>query len=154
MNLEKLGLILFIKYLKQLESVKSHLMAAIRELLLAISSTLKLSSQMTSDHFLLKHFSPLEKSLHKIDHVLRFAVEQLKEDSLSESTESQSHLKENIVESIVSVIDEEIKNISLSSSQNQKLKIEALNTVKTVLYNHLNPLNHPSEDIIEIESLR
>lgn len=151
MNLEKLGLILFIKYLRQFEGVKKHLLASLRELLMAMSSTLSISNQITSDNFILGRIHTLETTFRKIDSALNYSIKQL-ETKPSPATEPNNHLKDNIVESIVSVINEEIEKIAESSSINKDLKIEALDTVKKVLNNHLNGNDEPYfDDIIEVE---
>jgi len=153
MNLEKLGLILFIKYMRQFEVVKHHLVSSIRELLLAMSSTLELTNQITTDNFLLRRFSPLEATFKKIDSILNYSIEQLEIKKEADNSDQTINLKDNIVESIITVIDEEIDKLSDSKSLNKDLKVEALFTVKDVLKQHINnDQNTFMDDIIEVDN--
>lgn len=152
MNLEKLGLILFIKYMRQFDQVKRHLLSSVRELLLAMSATLQITNQITNDNFVLSRLGPVETTFKKIDTVLNYSIEQIGGGNENSEPQNDRHLKNNIVESIISVIDEEIEKLNAYESNNKDLKIEALFTVKTVLNQHLRQNCTPIfKDVIEVE---
>ncbi|MBF0104126.1 MAG: hypothetical protein HQM16_02255 [Deltaproteobacteria bacterium] len=152
MNLEKIGLILFIKYIQQIESVKSHLGGALKELLLAMASTLDITTQITQDTFIIKNISAFKKTFKKIELLLTYSINQL--ETTPAVPYSATKLKKNIVDSLVTVLDEEIEKIAQSSEQNKDLKIEALHTVKGVLYQHTRKSQRGNnlENIFELEN--
>jgi hypothetical protein len=144
MNLERLGLILFIKYFKQIDSIRKHLYASLRELLLATSASFDITNQLAKNNLFLKKSTTLKYAFQKIDHIIQYSVSRLEEEPKSGQGEQQE-LKQNIVESIIAVIDEEIDGIQMSDG-NAELKVEALNTVKTVLGKYM-----PHEDSLSID---
>lgn len=151
MNLEKLGLLLFIKYMRQFDQVKSHLLASARELLMAFSATLQVTNQITTDNFFFKKMGTVDSTFKKIDSILQYSIVQLGSSDQSENQEQASKLKNNVVESIIEVIEEEIDRINETSNENRELKIEALLTVKSVLCQHLRGTESTTSDIIEME---
>lgn len=153
MNLEKFSLILFIRYLRDFHNVKQHLFAALKECLRAMSVTVHITKQMTAHSFLLGRIRTLESVFNKIESLLAYSVSQLGNDWPSVTAGPEASLKENVVTSIISVIDEEIEKLTNSQANNKDLKIEALTTVKTVLDQHLAAnTNTARQDIVALES--
>lgn len=140
MNFEKLGLLLLFNYFDQLGAVKNHLLLALKQVLLAIQASTEIVTKSPPNTLLGGNkeiitlmFSPVQKVLsYTIDRVTPYASE---EEGSTNEEDSGLHLKEHIVNSIVSVIDDEIENTRETSTEKNKLKIEALNTVKKVLLN-------------------
>lgn len=136
MNLEKLGVILFFKYFQQLEEVKSHLFASVSELLMATLGSVSISHQITKESSLLKNLNSIDEIHEKIDTILQFAIKQLESKKSHPEIPNFQHIKESIIESILSVLNSEMENMP-PETPNHHLKIDALNTVKTVLLSQL-----------------
>lgn len=141
LNLEKLGLLLFIKYVKQFDAVKQHLASSLRELLCAMSSTLEITDDMTRKGPLLKNATFLRSIFNRIEAILDHSIVSLESHTNQEGHLNESALKEQILESIIAVIDDEIDTITESAATNKSLKVEALDTVKTVLENQIKHTN-------------
>ncbi len=140
MNFEKIGLILFIKYLKQIDIIKDHLLGSVRELLLASSSVVRLTAQITSENTIIRSFTPVEGIFNRLNSILESSALLLSKKGSLSSPDSDS-IRQSVVESIIATIEDEIEDIQCSSSKNQALKIEALLTVKTVLMGHVQSQN-------------
>lgn len=151
MNFEKIGLILFIKYLKQIDIIKDHLLGSVRELLLATSSVIKLTAQISSENPIMRSFTPVESIFNRLDSVLESSALLLSKKSALTSPDSES-IKQSVVESIISTIEDEIDDIQSSTAKNKQLKIEALLTVKTVLMGHVtnSPQVETSDNVLAI----
>lgn len=137
MGLEKIGLLFLLNYMNQLGTVKNHLLLSAKELLLAVNASFDIVSQST--HPKIKGtgvdvVSPLVKQAQSL---LSFTIDKIApdEESLKDGGVSKDNvqLKEHIVGSIISAIDDEIGNTRHTTSEKSKLKIEALQTVKEVL---------------------
>ncbi len=135
MNIEKLGLLLFIKYVRQFELVKEHLANSLKELLLAASSTLNITTQIAGANPFYKFMPLMDATFKRLNALLAYSVKQL-EGPPQNTGAKHEELRQNIIESIVGVLDEEIDGLILSDTLNKDLKIEALTTVKKVLYRH------------------
>lgn len=147
MNLDKLGLVFFINYFNQIDSVKKHLTNSLRELLLAMSSTLDIVQQTAERNRVFNRIDLASLPLKRIDSLLQFAVQRLAASPTPVPPDAR-HLKEHVVESIIAVIDEEIDSLSSRLSPRNQLKIEALGTVKQVLRGHLHIDNEAVFDAV------
>lgn len=136
MNLEKFGLLFLINYFNQLGTVKNHLQLAFKEVLLAMHSSFEIVNQTVGKSILGKHLDIITPLLGQVQGVLDYTIEKVTPVDASQnplSGEEHLRIKEHIVNSIISAIDEEIENISETTSEKNKLKVEALQTVKQVL---------------------
>ncbi len=135
MNLERIGLLLLLNYFNQLGTVKNHLLLALKQVLLAIQASMEIVTKSPPNSILGGNKEMIHLLFSPVQRVLTYAIDRVTpQDGLEESTESDGQfLKEHIVSSIVSVIDDEIENTRETTSEKGKLKIEALNTVKKVL---------------------
>lgn len=135
MNLEKIGLLLLLNYFNQLGTVKNHLLLALKQVLLAIQASLEIVTHSPPNSILGGNKEMIHLLFTPVQKVLNYAIERVTpQDGVEEVAESEGQfLKEHIVSSIVSVIDDEIENTRETTSEKGKLKIEALNTVKKVL---------------------
>ncbi|MBX7147887.1 hypothetical protein K1X76_02275 [bacterium] len=140
MSLEKLGLLFLLNYFNQLGTVKNHLLLALREVLLAMNASVEIVAQTANPRIKgtgLDVFQPLVKQAQG---VINYTIDKITppDSQLEEGkAPSETHLKEHIVDSIISAIDDEIENTSELTNQKSRLKVEALQTVKEVLLSQL-----------------
>ncbi len=139
MNLEKLGLLFLINYFNQLGEVKNHLFGALREVLMAVQVSVDMVNQSATKSVLGNQFELLSPVFKQVNQVIQFTINRVapggQPSKPDMSLEEGLKLKEHIVQSIISAIDEEIENTRGSSTEKGKLKIEALQTVRQVLQN-------------------
>lgn len=135
MGLEKFGLLILINYLNQLGEVKNHLQMALKEVLLAMQSSLEIVGKSTNNTVLSGSKDLIDPILGPVQKVLNFTIDKVSPVDPNQpiSFDDSMQIKEHIVESIISAIDDEIENTKGTSNEKNKLKIEALNTVKQVL---------------------
>ncbi|OGQ08822.1 MAG: hypothetical protein A3G32_06620 [Deltaproteobacteria bacterium RIFCSPLOWO2_12_FULL_40_28] len=139
MNLEKLGLLFLLNYFNQWGEVKNHLVNAAAEVLRAARSSVDIISQ--SPQTLLGQkvelFAPF---VSQVQSVLDFGINKMSPSGSSPSMlekEGDHKLKQHIVDSIIKAIDEEIIGTKEIINDKNRLKVEALYTVKEVLQNQL-----------------
>lgn len=137
MNLDKLGLVFFINYFNQIDSVKRHLLASFREFLLALASSFEIVSRTAEQNTIFNRFDLIAGSLKKVEDLLKFSVLQLSPLQGSGQLKDTEQLKAHVVESIIAVIDEEIEAVGRTTNVRNQMKAEALYTVKQVLISHL-----------------
>lgn len=138
MSLEKLGLIFLINYFNQLGTVKNHLLSAVKEVILAIQASLDIWAKTAPKAVLGSRLEFISPILSQIQSLLTYTIEKISPEIIqSESfvAGEEQRLKGHIVNSIISAIDDEIVHTRDTSSEKNKLKIEALHTVKKVLIN-------------------
>lgn len=134
MSLEKLGVLFLLNYFNQLSTVKNHVLNAVKEILLAIQSSVDILSQSTSKSLLGNRVDFLNPMISQINRVLDYTIERITPDQVvSPGEETGQRIKDHIVGSIISAIDDEIENTRNLASEKNKLKVEALYTVKQVL---------------------
>ena len=145
MSLEKLGLLFLLNYFNQLGTVKNHLMMALREVLLAMNASVEMVAQTANPRIKGTGLDVLSPFIKQAQGVLSYTIEKITpEETLADGSAkapSETYLKEHIVDSIISAIDDEIENTSELTSQKSRLKVEALQTVKEVLLNQLKEAN-------------
>lgn len=146
MGLERLGLMLLYNYVNQMGTVRNHLQLALKEVLLAMQSTLEIINKIPSDA-LLGNKEVIDFLLTPAQRVISYTIEKvtpLDPAAIDSSAENHQKLKSHIITSIISAIDDEIENTGNLSEEKGKLKVEALSTVKEVLLNqtriHRNPI--------------
>jgi len=138
MNLEKIGLMFLLNYFNQLGDVKHHMMQAFREVLMAMQSSIEIVSKTSEKALNATPLEPLQSLMGQVQSVVRYAVDWVEPytDTKARLTREESiRLKENVVNSIISAINDEIETTRVVSSEKNKLKVEALQTVKQVLIN-------------------
>lgn len=137
MGLEKLGLFFLINYFNQLGEVKNHLQLAMKEVLLAVNCSVDIMSESTNSTLFKNKLDFLNLMFEQVQGVLNYSIQavtppmNLTKSKLSDPEANK--LKEHIVNSIVSAIDDEIENITDTTTEKGKLKVEALSTVRQVL---------------------
>lgn len=144
MGLNKLSLLFLLNYFNQLGDVKDHLLLALKEVLLAIQTTLKMVNQAANKTPLGYSREFIAPLLKQVEGVVAYSIERINPQNPSASVSSADQelsqesrqLKNNIVQSIIAAIDEEITQTPNTQTDQNKLKVEALNTVKQVLMNH------------------
>lgn len=138
MSLEKLGLLFLINYFNQLGEVKNHVLLALKEILLAVQSSVEIFNQSARQPLLGNKTEFLDPLFSQVNRVLNFTIEKVAPDGVSQMPSyfpEGMKLKEHIVSSIISAIDDEIENTREPVSEKSKLKVEALQTVRQVLIN-------------------
>lgn len=137
MSLENLGLLLFIKYIRQVDTIKKHMMGSFREFVLALSASFDIMNNVAKT---IPYFSQIESLgavLGKIDGVIKLAVTGLNKHSPQDKeTELQERLKKQVLESIIDIIDDEITNLEINKTKNARLKKQALESIKTAFLAH------------------
>lgn len=136
MNLEKLALTLFVKYVSHLQQIGGHVQSSLREMALACSSLIKLTSQITVHTPILNRLSPVQSTFRSLTQTLESAALMLDQKS-PKHLPVQNQTRREVIESIIMTLDDEIDALAESSQNNVQLKIEALDTVKRVLTSHI-----------------
>ncbi|MBI2340046.1 MAG: hypothetical protein HYU99_06765 [Deltaproteobacteria bacterium] len=154
MGLEKFGLIILLNYLNQMGQVKNHLQLALKEILLAMQSSLDIVSKSTANTILSSSSEMLEPLLGPVQKIINYTIDRITpvEMRIDLRDEESRRIKQHIVDSIISAIDDEILNTRASTSEKYKLKVEALSTVKQVLLNQKKAPFHPED--VEAPSAR
>jgi len=147
MGFEKFGLIILLNYLNQMGQVKNHLQMALKEILLAMQASLDIVSKSTANTILSNSSEMFEPFLSPVQKIINYTIDKVTPAEMRADlrADESARIKEYIVDSIISAIDDEIINTKGTTSEKYKLKIEALSTVKQVLINQKkNPL-HPED---------
>ena len=146
MNLEKLGLVIFLKYYKHFTEVKKHIIGSVREILLATSASIDLTNYITAENFILRRFQTVDNVLHLLSSMVKFSANQL-EPALDHGPKDDFvKLKTEVVDSIIAAIDEEIEAVVDCPDTNKQLKIDALMTIRKVLLKQMH-IETPSYDL-------
>lgn len=150
MGLENLGLLLFIKYVKQIDSVKRHLMGSFREFILALNASFDILSSATAQIPFINQAGSLSTVLKRIDEVIKYAAHELEKLAPDERDEtSHAKLKKEVLDSILDIIDEEIMSLSIKPTRHTQLKKEALQAIKKAFDHHYphedTDQNHPAQ---------
>ena len=137
MGLEKFGLIILLNYLNQMGQVKNHLQMALKEVLMAMQASLDIVSKSTANTILSSSTEILEPLLNPVQKIINYTIEKVTPSEMRANLPAgeSTRIKEYIVDSIISAINDEIINTKGATSEKYKLKIEALSTVKQVLIN-------------------
>lgn len=135
MNFEKLGLYVFLKYYRQLDTAKGHLTTSLRELLLAMSSSVEVAQNQIQEAPVLKHLDIVPGFLKKAQSLLEASVQFLPQPA-QPKIRHEKQIKD-VIEAIVDVIDEEMERLQKSSRPEVRLNLDALQAVKVVMLKHL-----------------
>lgn len=135
MNLEKLGLLFLINYFNQLSHVKKHLQTAAKEVLLAMDASLEIVSQVKTKPDSRMPLGLLSPFINQARGVVRFAIGQVNPSLTPVGPADTGLIKDHIVSSLISAIDEEIESCDSIHLEPVRLKVEALQTVRRVLMN-------------------
>ena len=141
MGFEKLGLYVFLKYYRQLDTAKGHLTASLRELLLAMSSSVEVAQNQIQETPVLKHLDVVPGFLKKAQDLLATSVRFFPQPDppkiMREKQGGASQYKKDVIEAIVDVIDEEMDRLQKSSRPDVRSSLDALQAVKVVMLKHL-----------------
>lgn len=141
MNFEKLGLYVFLKYYRQLDTAKGHLTASLRELLLAMSSSVEVAQNQVQETPVLKHLDVVPSFLKKAQSLIESSVQILPkpvQPKISRANSGESYqYKKDVIEAIVDVIDEEMDRLQSRSQPEMRVRLDALQAVKVVMLKHL-----------------
>ncbi|EKD52515.1 MAG: hypothetical protein ACD_62C00002G0007 [uncultured bacterium] len=149
MNLEKLGILVLLKQLHHLDGIKKHVLASVREMLLATSESIELTNRVAEETPILQKWQGLEPLLSTIDSVIRFSVRQLSlGDPLAEQDNREDKMRAEIVTSIIQALDEEIESVGGRADSNRQLKIDALMAVRNVLVKQSRPKSAEADNVI------
>ena len=147
MQIEKFGLLFLINYFNQLGNVKNHVLLALKEVILAMQSSFDIVRQSLAKSVLGTNLEFVASLMNHVQSLLDYSITKVTPAELEDeraATEEGSSLKDHIVSSIVSAIDEEIENTQGTLTEKNRLKVEALQTVKQVLLNQRGrPLTDP-----------
>jgi hypothetical protein len=136
MILEKFILSVYMKNYRQVAAAKKHFMGSVRELLIAATYTADVVGRVTDQTPLVKHFTPLKQSVTNFQNVLKFTVRKM--DMLGPVAQGGiDGVRTQILEGIMSVLDDELASIPRQSGAKQQMKADALLSVKKALLNHL-----------------
>lgn len=136
MGIERLGLLFLLRYFNHLGEVKDHLLTALREVVLAINSTLDIIVETAKDSSLGPHVDKIDPLIEKVNDLIEYSLEKITpaDKGLSRLSQKEAFLlKETLVQSIVNALDEEIDQVQNPHTKEGKIRIEALATVKQVL---------------------
>lgn len=136
MSIERLGLLFLLRYFNHLGEVKDHLLSALREVVLAINSTLDVFVETARDSSLGSHVEKIDPLIGKVNSLIEYSLEKITPagGNLSRLSEKETFLlKETLIHSIVKALDEEIDHVQNPHTKEGKIRIEALATVKQVL---------------------
>lgn len=151
MQIEKFGLLFLINYFNQLGNVKNHVLLALKEVILAMQSSFDIVRQSLAKSVLGTNLEFVASLMNHVQSLLDYSITRVTPAALQDerlATEEGSRLKDHIVSSIVSAIDEEIENTEGTLTEKNRLKIEALQTVKQVLLNQKGrPMTDPPTSI-------
>lgn len=143
MLFEKLVLSLYVKNYQQLDNAKEHLLLSVRELLLSVTFVMDIAKKLSSQNSLFKRFFPMNLALQKIDDVLRYSIQRMGSHAADPDFARFQKIKEQILETILGALDEEIDSSPQKDQARDRFRIEALQAVKKALLNHLYVDNEP-----------
>lgn len=136
MILEKFILSVYMKNYHQVSAAKKHFMGSVRELLMAANYAADVVGRVTDQTPLVKHLTPIRQSVKNFQNVLKFTVRKM--DMLGPASQGGIEgVRTQILEGIMSVLDDELAAIPRHSGAKQQMKAEALMSVKKALLNHL-----------------
>ncbi|OVE81968.1 hypothetical protein BVY03_01580 [bacterium K02(2017)] len=137
-HLETLSLVLFIKYLKQFKQIKQHLACSGNEFLLALQQTIQVITQFCQESRFLQPLTFVTTILDQLDLILETNLQDYHQSDGSKISHLQAdQIKENVINALLKALNEEITHLSHSQTPNKRLKVEALTTVKDVLFDQL-----------------
>lgn len=142
MNLEKIGLLLFLKYMRQIEDVKKHLVGALREVLLALSSSLDIANAAATEKGLNEKSPLVETFFSKMETLITFSLKQLPESRKADTSEINA-LKTEVFNAVLCVINDEIDILTRLKTPNTTIQIEALDAIRRALMGRINPSKQP-----------
>lgn len=138
MGIDKLGLFFLLNSFDELKAVRNHLGLALKEVLLAMNSSVDILHSSSKATPLGDRSAIIESVFKKLQSVLRFTINKVDKGSTSPNSLHQDELKDIVVQSIISAIDDEIESIQNTNDERSQLKVEALDTVKKVLQGQKN----------------
>lgn len=132
MNLEKLGVALFLKSVSDKEQIKNHLKSSAKHLLLAGLKSFENLSEATKESDVLKPYKKADVTLQQFDALNKDLIKWLNDQGRT-TKESKSVILRQIVGEVLEGISEEQARISESHDDSKDLKIKGLKAVSEVL---------------------
>lgn len=151
MSLEKIGLLFLLNYFNQLNTVKSHLFLAAKEVLEAVRASTDIVAESATKTVVGSKLEFIAPILAQVQSVLAYGIHKMETAGAGGGAlppASSYKLKNQVLESIISAIDEEIEGTPDTLNEKSRLKIEALNSVRQVLQSQrTTPLEKRSSSI-------
>lgn len=151
MSLEKLGLTLLLKSMGRYDDIKSHLAISLREFMLALSSTLEVINQ-TAQEIQIADKAPLvDMILKKADLIVRYSLENLPRAINEHGELDLSALKQEVLESVITIIEEERDTLRQTRGKGAQVQIDALDAIQHAFLRRLKNevANAPIEDELD-----
>jgi hypothetical protein len=131
MSLEQLALIFILKNMGRVEDVKKHLVASLREMTLAMASSLAIINQTATEHNLVGRFPLADTLIKKIDVLLQYAC------SLMPAPNESARLKAEVLGSVIDILDEESTRLKRLPDASSAIQRKALLSLRKALANRL-----------------
>lgn len=131
MSLDQIALLFILKNMGRVEDVKKHLIASLRELTLAMGSSLAIVNQTASEHGLNRKFPLAETLIKKADSLLQFASE------MFPTPDEAARLKSEVLSSVIAILDEESARLADHPAPSSELQREALASIRKALAKRL-----------------
>ena len=136
MNFEKIGVLFLLNYFNQLGTVKNHLFLAAKEVLQAVMASMDIVAQSATKTVVGSKLEFIARVLAQVQSVLAYGIHKADQAGGGLGLLPPAggfKLKNQVLESIIGAIDQEIEQTTDTLNERSRLKIEALNAVRQVL---------------------
>ncbi|MBU0504815.1 MAG: hypothetical protein ABII18_04220 [bacterium] len=137
MNLEKLGVLVFLKYFQEFGGARKHLVASLRELLLATSESIEATNRITAENQAFKKIDSVETILALVNDIVKTTAGRLRSAEGLATKISEEKIKKEMMQTMIEAINEEIEQVSDRVDPHKQAKIDALMTVRNVFTRQL-----------------
>lgn len=131
MSLDQIALLFILKNMGRVDEVKKHLIASLRELTLAMGSSLAIVNQTASEHGLNRKFPLAEVLIKKADTLLQYA------SAMLPAPDEADRLKVEVLSSVIAILDEESARLAKHPTPSSELQREALSSIRKALAKRL-----------------
>ncbi|MDO8519397.1 MAG: hypothetical protein Q7T11_04475 [Deltaproteobacteria bacterium] len=144
--MEKLGILFLLNYFNQLGSVKNHLFLAAKEVLEAARASTDMVTTQATKTVVGSKLEFIAPVLAQVQALLAYGIQKMETAGGAAAggpeggpsarelpLASAYRLKNQVLESIIGAIDDEIEQTEDTLNEKNRLKIEALNSVRRVL---------------------
>jgi hypothetical protein len=128
--------------MRQIEDVKKHLVSALREVLLALSSSLDIANAAATEKGLNEKSPLIETFFSTMDTLITFSLKQLPESHKADVSEIDA-LKTEVFNAVLCVINDEIDVLTRLKTHNTTVQIEALDAIRRALISRINSATPP-----------
>jgi hypothetical protein len=151
MNLEKLGVLVFLKYFQEFGGARKHLVASLRELLLATSESLEATNRITTENQVFNKIDSVETILALVNDVVKTTAGRLRQADGVTTKLSEEKIKKEMIQTMIDAVNEEIEQVSDRVDPHKQAKIDALMTVRNVFTRQLHDDYIYGEDVDGID---